>query len=77
MLLNYTPRDAFAVTPDDSTQIRASSLYVGVAGNVAVVTEDGSTVTFVGVPAGAILPIRCTKVRSTSTTASSIVGFRG
>lgn len=68
--------DAFAVTPSDATTQRANAIYVGAAGNVAVKTEDGTTVTFVGAQAGTILPVRTMQVLATNTTASSLVGFR-
>jgi hypothetical protein len=68
--------DAEAVTPSDVTVHPYISLYVGVTGDVAVVTEAGTTVTFVAVPAGAILPIRVRQVLDTGTDADSIVGFK-
>ena len=67
------PSRAAAVTPSDSTQIYASALYVGGAGNVSVVTEGDDTVTFTGVQAGSMLVLRIKQVRSTSTTATNIV----
>jgi hypothetical protein len=69
--------DAFAVTPSNSTDFltAARALYIGSVGDVTVVTANGSTVTFVAVPTGTILPIRCTRVNSTGTGATSIVGI--
>lgn len=67
--------DAFAVTPSDSTVITAFGFYVGVTGNVAVVTSRGTGVTFTAVPAGEIIPLAISKVMSTGTTATNIVGF--
>ena len=67
------PSRAAAVTPSDSTEIYASALFVGGAGNVAVVTEGGDTVTFSGVQAGSMLVLRIKQVRATSTTATNIV----
>jgi hypothetical protein len=66
-----------AVTPSDSASFTKASraLYVGGAGTVVAVMKDGTTLTFVGVPAGAILPIRATRVNSTSTTATNIVAL--
>jgi hypothetical protein len=67
----------FAVTPSDTVDFTeyARGLYVGVTGNVVVVAFDGSVLTFVGVPAGAVLPIVCRRVNATSTTATSILGL--
>ncbi|PAP93999.1 spike base protein, RCAP_Rcc01079 family [Mesorhizobium wenxiniae] len=68
--------DAAAVTVSDSTVVAFDAVYVGVTGNVAVRTVRGSTVTFVGVPAGSILPVKCDRVMSTNTTATSLVGLK-
>jgi hypothetical protein len=68
--------DAFAVTPSDSAAQRAYAVWVGGAGNVAVRTEDGTTVTFTGAQAGTILPVRVSQVLATGTTATAICGFR-
>lgn len=68
--------DAFAVTPHDTNAQRAAGLYVGGAGNVAVTTEDGTTVTFSGVTAGSVLPIKVLRVLSTNTTATLILGLK-
>jgi hypothetical protein len=67
--------EAAAVTPNDSTQIRARALYVGGAGNVSVVMAGGQTVTFANVPAGALLPIEVAVVRATGTTATNIIAL--
>lgn len=69
--------NAAAVTPNDSTDLAATSraIYVGGAGNLAVITAGGQTVTFTGVPAGAILPIRASRVMLTNTTATSIMAL--
>lgn len=67
---------AVAVTPHDTNDLAnvARALWVGGAGNVAVLlSEDSSAVTFVGVAAGTLLPLRAKRVLSTGTTATSIV----
>ena len=70
-------RDAFAVTKSDTTQIQADALYVGGTGDVAVIMKGGTTaITFSAVPVGAILPIRVSKVMSTNTTATLILGLQ-
>ena len=65
-----------AVTPNDSTDLAVTSrgIYVGGAGNLAVILDnDTSAVTFIGVLAGSLLPIRARRVMATITTATSIV----
>jgi hypothetical protein len=73
--MNYPAEHAEAVTPSDSTDlvIVSRALYVGVTGDVAVVMASGAAVTFVGVAAGSMLPIRVSRVKSTGTSAASIV----
>lgn len=68
---------AEAVTPSDSVSLSkpCRALYVGGAGNLALLMGDGTTVTFVGATAGSILPVRCLRVNSTSTTATNIVAL--
>lgn len=79
------PTGGFTVTPNDTVNIGNAStprmpvnigaiLYIGNAGNVTVTTEGGDTVTFLNVPAGFILPVKCIKVW-TSTTATAIVAL--
>lgn len=47
----------------------------GVTGTMTVVMSNGDTVLFTGVLAGLILPIRCTKVNTTGTTATDLVAL--
>ena len=71
-------RDALAITPSDSTDLAdiPKAIYVGVAGNLVVtLVDDASSVTFVGVQAGSVLPIRPKRVHATSTTASSLLAL--
>ena len=67
---------AFSITPSDSNEftVWTRGVYVGVGGDITLDTGDGSTVTFVAVPTGVILPIR-TKVIYNSTTAASLLGL--
>jgi len=68
---------ARAVTPHDTNVLTGGvcrSLYVGGTGNIAVRMADGGSVTFTAVPVG-ILPIQCDIVKSTDTTATSIVAL--
>lgn len=75
--LDSPANNAASVTPSDSTDLAnvARALWIGGAGDVSLVTVGGQTVTFAGVPAGAIVPIRTARVRSTSTTATSILAL--
>ena len=67
--------NAFAVTPADGSNLThaARALFVGGAGDVKVDTLGGDTVTFTGVLAGSILPVRILKVYATGTDATNIV----
>lgn len=69
------PGGAKAITPADADTFAVPvAVYVGVTGNVAVTPANGgANVTFVGVPAGAVLPIMVRAVLSTGTTATSLV----
>jgi hypothetical protein len=75
--MSFPAEHAEAVTPSDSTDLLVVSrgLYVGSGGNISVITASGATVTFVGVATGTLLPIRVSRVRSTSTTATSILSL--
>jgi hypothetical protein len=71
--------DAVAITPNDSADIPngpVRALWIGGAGNVALQSGGGATVTFVGCAAGSILPVVTGRVMATSTTATSIVGLK-
>lgn len=79
VLQEMVPNNSFrAVTPSDTVPIKggpARALYVGGAGDVVAVNENGVAVTFTAVPAGAILPIVTAQVKATSTTATAIVAL--
>jgi hypothetical protein len=63
-----------AVTASDTTDIAKlnglypRALWVGVAGNIAVVAPDSTVRTFEGVPAGTMLSVQFKRVNSTNTT---------
>lgn len=67
---------AKAITPSDTVLQAYSGIYIGGAGNLAVVMESGDTVTFTAPPVGTILPIRVTKVMATNTTATLLIGLQ-
>ncbi len=72
--MSFQRDSAEAVTPSDATTFaEASIIYVGVTGDVTVEpVGSGTNITFTGVPAGSILPVRVSMVYSTGTTATNI-----
>lgn len=67
---------AVAISKSDSTVIETTrGIYVGGAGDVKATMQDGSVATFVGVPAGTILPVRVTVVWSAGTSATNMVAL--
>lgn len=71
-------RKLVAVTPNDANELTywARALWIGGAGNVAVIAQDDTAaVTISGVPAGTLLPISAKKVMATNTTATLIVAI--
>ena len=74
--LESPAENAAEVTPHDTNDLSYTTraLYIGGAGDVKVdMAGTGTAVTFAGVPAGTLLPIRVTRVYSTDTTATDIV----
>jgi hypothetical protein len=74
----YTAVNWAAVTPSDSANItppNPRALFVGTAGNVAVVNKDGVATTFKNVASGQVLDVQAVRVNSTNTTASDIVAL--
>ena len=69
-----TARNHFPITPSDTTAFFADALSVGGAGNVTCLDRDGTSATYT-VAAGAQIPVQCTKVMATGTTATNIVGL--
>ncbi|MCE7028490.1 spike base protein, RCAP_Rcc01079 family [Jiella avicenniae] len=68
----------FPITPADGADLQyvTRAIYVGGAGDITIAQKYGlPNVTFVGVPAGTILPVRATRVLVTGTTATNLVGL--
>lgn len=67
------------VTPTDVTTTLFSvipmNIYVGTGGTVTAVFPDGTSMAFVNVPNGSILPIRPVRIAATGTTASNMVAL--
>lgn len=73
---------AWAVTTSDSIDIakHTRAIYIGGDGNVACemfdpTTNKLSTVTFVGLVAGIVLPVRTKRILTTGTTATNIIAL--
>ncbi len=78
-----------AVTPSDTVNftgpanaakgaggdVLAVGVWVGVAGIVVAVRDDDTTVTFTSAIAGVVLPIKCKRINSTTTTATDMVAL--
>lgn len=77
---NYRP-DAYeggaAITTSDTNELAvyANAIYVGGAGNINLVTLDGSTILLTAVPVGTILRIATKQVKATNTTATLLIGL--
>ncbi len=69
--------DYYAITPSNTTAlpIMCRGIYVGVGGDITVISNAGNTVTFTGVPQGVLLPIVAQFVKLTGTTATNLVGI--
>jgi hypothetical protein len=67
---------AIVITPSDTTILEPTrALYIGGVGDVTAIMKDGRSALFSAVPVGTILPIECTKVMSTGTGATLILGL--
>lgn len=70
-------RRGFAITANDATDLAAETraVYVGVAGDLAVVLSSGDEVSFAGLAGGTLLPVRARRVKATGTTATQLLGL--
>lgn len=69
--------DAFLVVPSDTVDFTrtARGIYVGGAGNVTLVTAEGTTVLFTAPPVGSVIPVMTRRVNSTATTATVLIAL--
>lgn len=80
-MIDQTATRAVAVTTSDTVDLpdfKANNklcdwVYIGGAGNVVVVLQDGSTVTFTAPPVGSFLWIKARRINATNTTATLLV----
>lgn len=66
------------ITTSDTVDLpwATQAVWVGGAGNVVAVMQDGRTGTFTAVTAGAVLPIAVRRINATLTTATNLVALR-
>lgn len=67
----------FDVTPNDGVDLGTlpRALMVTAGGDVAVVLQDGSSLTLPGLAVGVIYPVRPARILATGTTATGIKGL--
>lgn len=67
-----SPATHAVATPASDTvdmTVPCRAIWVATGGSVKVTTVGGETVTFTGVPDGYVLPVSCSRIWSTGTTA--------
>lgn len=69
--------DGLAITTSDTLDLTyvTRGIYVGGAGDVTLITQGGTTLTFKAVPVGTVLNVRATRVKATLTTATNLIGL--
>jgi len=69
--------NAATITPNNDTDLAyiTRAIWVGGAGAINVTLAGGQTVLFSGILAGTLLPLRITRVLSSSTSATNLVGI--
>ena len=73
----FTASDSETVVPDDAVNLTkgvARALWIGVAGDITVVTPLGTVQLYPNMVVG-FAPIQCTRVNATGTAASGIVAL--
>lgn len=81
--INVSPYTVFAaITPSDTVDIQhpqgrqsTDAIYVGHAGDIVMVREDGVAVTFKAAVAGTILKVAARRINATNTTATDLVAL--
>jgi hypothetical protein len=77
-------RKAFAITPNDNNyladandkQYVTKGILATVAGNINVIFADDSAAVVIPILAGVVYPFSLKMIKSTSTTATGLFGFR-
>jgi hypothetical protein len=70
-------RHAAAISTSDTVDLSnvTRGIYVGVGGNINLITANGETVLFKGALVGTILRVQASRVKATSTTATDLVAL--
>lgn len=69
--------DCFVITPHDTDPLAqiVRGIWVGTGGDLEIITPAGTTVVFLNVPSGTLMPVRATHVKDDNTDADDIVGL--
>ena len=70
--------DAFPIVPTDvatTTYGPCRAIYIGGAGNLQLITPQGTNVLFTAVPAGTTLKVANVRIAATGTLATGLVGL--
>ncbi|MFK5980274.1 MAG: hypothetical protein QM488_15435 [Rhizobiaceae bacterium] len=75
--INGSAVDGFAITPDDASELDeiTRAIFIGTAGDVAIVLASNTELLFRNVGSGTILPIRARFVKATGTSAADLLGL--
>lgn len=75
--LDSPAQGGFAVVPSDTVDLTIATrgIYVGVGGDVTLITIQGETLTFKSLGTGSTLSIRATRILLTGTAATDIIGL--
>jgi hypothetical protein len=72
-------KNSFAITPHASNEVGTyipRAIYVGGGGTLAMrLAGDTADVSWIGVPAGCVIPVRPLYIRATGTTCTGIIGL--
>jgi hypothetical protein len=74
----HSANSGFAITPSDESELAIipRAVYIGGAGDLVVkLIDDEDAITFVGIQAGSLMPIRPKQILDTDTTATAILGI--
>lgn len=68
------PRNHRVITPSDSVDMFDDVVIVcGSTGDISVTDKGGTTVVYVGLPAGAVVPVIAKRINATGTTVNPVV----